>query len=227
MGKPGSTEGGAPAVKAESLHRFYHSGDEETQALRDVSITLERGEFVAVVGPSGSGKSTLLACLAGLDDPDGGTVLVDGVRMSRQPEPKRARLRARTVGVLNQSGNLLASLTVAQNIALARRLARSPHRDPGPLLASLGIEHRAHAYPATLSGGETVRAALALALANDPRVLLADEPTGELDTMGEGQVIDLLIEQARQGTAILVASHSAAVARAADRVIALADGAVR
>ncbi|MDT4918956.1 MAG: putative transport system ATP-binding protein [Pseudonocardiales bacterium] len=214
-------------MSAESLHRFYHSGDEETQALRGVSITVGPGEFVAVVGPSGSGKSTLLSCLAGLDDPDGGTVRIDGVRLSRQPEPKRARIRARMVGVLNQGGNLLANLTVAQNIGLGRRLAGLPRREPRTLLASLGIEHRAHAYPATLSGGETVRAGLAVALANDPRVLLADEPTGELDSISERQVIDLLVERASQGTAILVASHSVAVGAVADRVIALADGAVR
>lgn len=216
-----------PAVSAESLHRFYHAGDEETQALRGVSVTLEPGEFVAVVGPSGSGKSTLLSCLAGLDDPDGGTVRLDGVRMSRQPEATRARMRARLVGVLNQSGNLLANLTVVHNIGLARRLARLPSREPHALLAALGIDHRGHAYPAMLSGGETVRAGLAVALANDPRVLLADEPTGELDTTSERQIIDLLIERANHGTAILVASHSVAVGAAADRVISLADGAVR
>jgi putative ABC transport system ATP-binding protein len=216
-----------PALVAEALYRFYHSGDEETQALRGVSITLQPGEFVAVVGPSGSGKSTLLSCLAGLDEPDGGTVRVEGVRISRRPEPQRARLRARLVGVLNQTGNLLVHLTVAQNIALTRRLAGLARRDPIDLLAALGIEHRAHAYPETLSGGETVRAGLAVALANDPQVLLADEPTGELDSTTERGVIELLIERAGRGTAILVASHSAAVADAAERTVTLADGAVR
>ena len=145
--------------------------------------TIAPGEFVAVVGPSGSGKSTLLSCLAGLDEPDGGTVRIAGTRITRRPEPDRARLRAQLVGVLTQSGNLFAHLSVEQNIALARRLGgtrrsgRSRDR-----LAGLGLEHRRHARPGTLSGGETVRAGLALALANDPVVLLADEPTGELDT---------------------------------------------
>lgn len=217
-----------PAISAQSLHRFYHCGDEETQALRGVSITIEPGEFVAVVGPSGSGKSTLLACLAGLDEPDGGTVRIGGARVTRRPEPERARLRSRLVGMLSQSGNLLTHLTVAQNIALARRLAGRPMTEHSEdLLQALGIGHRADSRPATLSGGETVRAGLAVALANDPRVLLADEPTGELDSVTEQHVLDLLASRARSGTAMLVASHSSAVAAVADRIITLADGAVQ
>ena len=193
-----------------------------------MSITVAPGEFVAVVGPSGSGKSTLLACLAGLDEPDGGTVRIDGTRISRRPEPERAGLRARLIGILTQSGNLIDHLSVAQNIALARRLAGNrPPASGAELLDDLGIAHRAHARPDTLSGGETVRAGLAVALANDPPVLLADEPTGELDSVTEAQVLDLLTRRARRGTALLVASHSAAVAAAADRVITLRDGEVQ
>lgn len=218
----------APALAAESLHRFFHSGDEETQALQGVSITLEVGEFVAIVGPSGSGKSTLLACLSGLDEPDGGTVRVDGVRITRRPEAERSRLRARLVGILTQSGNLLPHLSVAQNIALARRVAgRTPSGPREDVLEALGLTHRAHAMPDTLSGGETVRAGLAVALANNPPVLLADEPTGELDSVTEHQVLDLLGRRARHGTALLVASHSSAVAAAADRIISLTDGTVQ
>jgi len=216
----------APALDAESLHRFFHSGDEETQALRGVSITVAPGEFVAVVGPSGSGKSTLLACLAGLDEPDGGTVRIDGTRLTRRPESERARLRARLVGVLTQSGNLLTHLSVAQNIALARSLAGTSRRVPDNPLGVLGIAHRAEARPDALSGGETVRAGLAVALANDPPVLLADEPTGELDSTTEAQVLAILISRAHNGTALLVASHSVAVAAAADRVITLRSGEV-
>ncbi|MDT4912881.1 MAG: putative transport system ATP-binding protein, partial [Pseudonocardiales bacterium] len=177
-----------PALDATSLHRFFHSGDEETQALRGVSIAVAPGEFVAVVGPSGSGKSTLLSCLAGLDEPDGGTVRIDGTRLTRRPEAERARLRARLVGVLTQNGNLLSHLTIAQNIALARSLAGTAKRGADSHLDALGMAHRAYARPDTLSGGETVRAGLAVALANDPPVLLADEPTGELDSSTEAQV---------------------------------------
>jgi putative ABC transport system ATP-binding protein len=217
-----------PAVSADALYRFFHSGDEETQALRGISLTVEAGEFVAVVGPSGSGKSTLLSCLAGLDDPDGGTVRIAGTRISRRPERERARLRARLVGVLTQTGNLVSHLSVEQNIALTHRLAPrgGHHPRPADQLAELGLDHRRHARPDSLSGGETVRAGLAVAIANNPVILLADEPTGELDTGTEHQVLDLLRARARGGTALLVASHSEAVAAAADRIITLHDGAI-
>ncbi len=213
------------AIEAESLHRFFHAGEEETQALRDVSLTIGAGEFVAVVGPSGSGKSTLLSCLAGLDEPDGGTVRIAGVRITRRPEPERARLRSRLVGVLTQNGNLLAQLTVTQNVELARRLARHGRGSTvTELLESLGIAHRRSARPETLSGGETVRAGLAVALANEPAILVADEPTGELDATTERQVLDLMRSHAHAGVAVLVASHSEEVAGVADRVITLSSG---
>ena len=216
------------ALDASSLHRFFHSGDEETQALRGVTITVAPGEFVAVVGPSGSGKSTLLSCVAGLDEPDGGTVRIDAIRITRRPEAERAKLRARLIGVLTQNGNLINHLSIAQNIALARRLAGNPTPANGAdPLDDLGLTHRSHARPDTLSGGETVRAGLAVALANDPPVLLADEPTGELDSATEAQVLAILTSRARRGTALLVASHSAAVASAADRVITLRNGQVQ
>lgn len=215
------------ALDAHALHRFFHSGDEEVQALRGVSITVQRGEFLAVVGPSGSGKSTLLSCLAGLDEPDGGTVRIDGSRITRRPEPVRARLRAALVGVLLQTDNLLPHLTVAQNVALARSLAGQRHRDTGNLFQSLGIAHRAGARPDTLSGGETVRAGLAVALANEPPVLLADEPTGELDSVTEQNVLEQLTRRAHAGMALVVASHSTAIAAAADRIITLTDGTVQ
>jgi putative ABC transport system ATP-binding protein len=185
------------------------------------------GEFVALVGPSGSGKSTLLSCLAGTEEPDGGVVRVRDTRLSHQTEAVRARMRGRYIGLLFQSHNLLAHLTVRQNVLLARRLARAGR--PAPivsLLDSLGITRRAHAYPGQLSGGELARAGLAVALANDPLVLLADEPTGELDHATERGVLDLLRTRAAAGVAVLVASHSPAVAALADRVIRLIDGQV-
>jgi putative ABC transport system ATP-binding protein len=181
-----------------------------------------------VSGPSGSGKSTLLSCLAGLDEPDGGSVRVAGQRISHQSEALRARLRARHIGVLFQSGTLLEHLTVAQNVALSRGIARGsrPRSGIAELLASVGLAERAHAWPSRLSGGEAARAGLAVALANDPEVLLADEPTGELDSATERQILDLLTKRAHDGVAVLVASHSAAVAGAADRVVRLLDGKV-
>ena len=158
-----------PALEARSLYRFYRAGDEETLALQGVSLRLEAGEFVAVAGPSGSGKSTLLACLAGMDDPDGGSVRIAGQRISHRPEPERARIRARHIGMLFQNANLLDHLTVAQNLSLVRSLAGRAHRADRPdLLSLLGLSERAAAYPGQLSGGELARAGLAIALANTP-----------------------------------------------------------
>ena len=215
------------AVEARSLYRFYRAGDEETLALQGVSLAVDAGELVVVVGPSGSGKSTLLSCLAGLDDPDGGTVLVEGRRMSHQPEPVRARMRARRIGLLAQSANLFEHLTVDGNLAFVQTMAASPGRPSRrDLLGLVGLDERARAYPGELSGGEAVRAGMAVALANDPAVVLADEPTGELDSGTEAHILELLVTAARRGAAVVVASHSPAVAAIADRLIRLHDGRV-
>jgi putative ABC transport system ATP-binding protein len=217
----------AAAIEAIELYRFYRAGEEETLALRGVSVRVEAGELVAVVGPSGSGKSTLLACLAGLDEPDGGQVRIGGVRLSHRPEPERAAMRARGIGMLFQSDNLIAHLTVAQNIDLVQRLAGRVDRSyRDRLLADLGMTARARAVVSTLSGGEAARAGLAVALAAQPAVLLADEPTGELDDTTEVSVLALLRDRARAGTAVLIASHSAAVTSTADRCVELVDGRV-
>jgi putative ABC transport system ATP-binding protein len=214
-------------LAARRVHRIFRVGGRETLALQDVSVEVDRGELVALVGPSGSGKSTLIACLAGLDRPDGGTVHLDGQSLTAASEPERARLRARHLGILQQADNLLEHLTVLGNIVLVQRLAGAAVRpDPADLLADVGLEGRGTAYPSRLSGGETARAALAVALANDPPVLLADEPTGELDTAAEGHVLTLLRGCAARGTAVLIASHSPAIAAAADRRIGLIDGRV-
>jgi len=213
------------ALHAESLYRFFRAGEEETLALRGVSLQVHQGQFIALVGPSGSGKSTLMSCLAGIDEPDGGTVRITDARMSHQSEPVRAQLRAHRIGLLFQSGNLIAHLSVRDNVRLAQRLANVKDRPDVPeLLASLGINSRAGAYPGQLSGGETARAGLAVALANRPAVLLADEPTGELDAGTEAQVLQLFSALAATGVAVLVASHSPAVAAAADRIITITDG---
>jgi putative ABC transport system ATP-binding protein len=217
----------APAVEATGLYRFFHAAGDETLALREVSLTVAPGEIVAVVGPSGSGKSTLLACVAGLDEPDAGTVRIGGEVMTRRTEEERAALRARSVGLLFQRDNLVGHLTVDGNVALAQRLARGP--DPAAreaVLAALGVADLATAYPGELSGGEAVRAGLAVALVNDPAVLLADEPTGELDGVTAARVLDLVRDRARTGCAVVVATHSAAVSGAADRVVELRDGKV-
>ena len=216
------------ALEAESLYRFFHAGDDETLALQGVSLAVEAGELVAVTGPSGSGKSTLLACLAGLDEPDGGMVRVDGERLSRRSEEARAALRAAAIGVLFQQANLVGHLSVADNVALAQRLG-GKRTCPGwrrEVLERCAIERRSHARPPELSGGELARAGTAVALANDPRVILADEPTGELDEANAARVMSLLRERAAAGAAVLVVTHSPEVTAATDREIRLRDGRV-
>jgi putative ABC transport system ATP-binding protein len=216
-------------LRARELYRFYRVGDEETLALRGVSLAVPGGKLVTVAGPSGSGKSTLLACLAGLDEPDGGSVYVLQTRISHRPEHERSALRARHIGTLFQSANLLEHLTVRRNIELAQRIARAHDRrrdrpSVDTLLDAVGLTPRSGARPSELSGGEAVRAGLAVALANNPDLLVADEPTGELDGETEADVLRLIRNQADRGTAVIVASHSAAVAAMADEVIQLKDG---
>lgn len=227
MNSPAPVEPTTALLEAVDLYRFYHSGDEETLALRGVSLRLHPNEIVAVTGPSGSGKSTLLACLAGLDEPDGGSVRIAGEMMSRRPEAERAALRARTIGVLYQAGNLLDHLSVEQNVVLAQRLAGRVDRGRvAELLNEVGLADRAGAAPTTLSGGEAARAALVVALANDPAVILADEPTGELDGVSSTRIMRLLRKQADAGAVVLIVTHNAEVAASADREISLLDGQV-
>jgi putative ABC transport system ATP-binding protein len=216
-------------LEAHSLYRFFHAGDDETLALQGVSLALAGKELVAVTGPSGSGKSTLLACLAGLDEPDGGHVSVDGTRISRRPEEERARIRGARIGMLFQQANLVGHLSVADNLALAQRLSVGAKGADWrrEVLQRCGIEHRASARPSQLSGGELARAGLAVALANDPAVILADEPTGELDGVTATRVLDLLRERAAAGAGVLIVTHSQEVAATADREIRLLDGRVR
>jgi putative ABC transport system ATP-binding protein len=221
------TPGPSPLLEADELYRFYRNGDEEVLALRGVSLNVACGEVVAVVGPSGSGKSTLLGCLAGIDEPSGGTVRIRGQRMNARPEAERAALRARHVGILFQSENLFTHLTVAQNVALVQRLAGNQSLDPRALLESVGLGTRGRAYPSQLSGGETSRAGLAVALANEPELLLADEPTGELDSEAGLRLVQLLRRQADAGCGILIVTHSPDAVAAADRVVFLADGRVQ
>lgn len=214
-----------PVLEATELYRFFHAGDDEVVALRGVGITLDAGEFVALRGPSGSGKSTLLACLAGIDEPDGGSVSVLGERMTRRTEPERARLRARHLGMLMQSGNLFEHLTVRANIRLQMQISGrdSPDEVDG-LLGSLGIEGLAGELPTHLSGGEAARASLAVVLGPRPAILLCDEPTAEVDAATEQRVVDRFIEICRGGTAVLVVTHSGALAARADRIIDIRDG---
>jgi putative ABC transport system ATP-binding protein len=217
----------APVIRARELYRFYHVGDDETLALRGVSVDVNAGEIVVVAGPSGSGKSTLLGCLAGLDEPDGGFVFINGERLTRRDERARTAMRARLIGILLQYGNLFDHLTVEQNVRLKMRLAgQHDNARIREVLEYVGISERRHAYPPQLSGGEASRAGLAVALAPKPPVLLADEPTGEVDSATEERILALFEEHRKNGGATLIVSHSDAIAKRANRIVRLQDGKV-
>lgn len=212
-------------LEAFDLYRFYHTGEDETLALRGVSLHVDAGETVVVMGPSGSGKSTLLSCLVGLDEPDGGHVELLGKRLTRKPEAERAAMRAAEIGILLQSRNLFEHLSVADNMRLQMRLARELDKQRLERLIDLvGLTHRRQARPSQLSGGEAARAGLAVALSSDPKVLLADEPTGEVDAETERDILRLFASRRQNGGATLIVTHSDALAAHADRVIRLLDG---
>jgi putative ABC transport system ATP-binding protein len=212
-------------LEARELYRFYHSGDEEVKALRGVDVRIEPGEMVAFIGPSGSGKSTLLMCLAGLDEPDGGEVFVVGERMTRREEKFKTALRSRTMGIMLQTNNLFAHLNVTQNVNLSQTVFGDSDKDwAKAIVERLGIAARANALPAELSGGERARAALAVALARKPKILVLDEPTGEVDASAEAVILDVLHEHCTKGGAVVVATHNEALAKKASRVLPIKDG---
>ena len=200
-------------------------------ALDRVSFAVPAGEVVAVMGPSGSGKSTLLNLVAGLDRPTGGSIRVDGVELTRLGEAALTRYRRRTVGLVFQFFNLLGNLTALDNVAVAAELAGVPRREArrraAALMDELDVGGQAAAYPARLSGGQRQRVAVARALVNRPALLLADEPTGALDTRSGEQVMDLLGRLHRGGQTIVLVTHDRGLAeRRAGRIVSLVDGAI-
>ena len=217
-----------PVIELREVSRRY---DEGPPALRTVSLDVAAGEAVAILGPSGSGKSTLLNLIGGLDRPSGGTVTVDGVRVDTLGEAGSARYRRAKIGMVFQFFNLLDDLTVADNVMLPAQLAGMPRgaaqRRAGELLGTLGVGRHAGAYPGRLSGGERQRVAVARALMNRPALLLADEPTGALDTASGEDVMRLLNDLHADGQTIVLVTHDLALARTcATRTIQLVDGAV-
>jgi putative ABC transport system ATP-binding protein len=217
-------------VEARNLSKQYGTGETRVSALRSIDFFVERGAFVAIMGPSGCGKSTLLNLLAGLDRPTAGEVWLDGQRIDELSEADLARLRRRKVGFVFQSFNLIPTLSAGENVELPLRLVGrrrgDARRTADRLLADLGVEHRRHTAPAVLSGGEQQRVALARALANAPDIVFADEPTGNLDSAAARDVLGLLRGVRDGGQTLLVVTHDARVAAAADRVITLRDGRV-
>jgi ABC-type lipoprotein export system ATPase subunit len=222
---------GPAVLEASGLYHIYREAEVETVALRGAGLTLQAGSWTSVMGPSGSGKSTLLHVLAGLLEPSGGSVRLDGEDLTRLPPPERARRRRRDIGVVLQRDNLHPLLDVEGNVALPLRLDGRPPREVRArvegLLEEVGLADRRRHRPAQLSGGEAQRVAVAVALAPRPRVLLADEPTGELDDAAAAEVMELLAaHRGQEGAAILTVTHNPRVAERADRRLVMRDGLV-
>jgi putative ABC transport system ATP-binding protein len=216
-------------IQLQGVSKTVKSGDQPLTILHPLTLDIAGGEFIAIVGPSGSGKSTLLGLIAGLDAPTSGAVLIDGVDITRLDEDTLARLRGEKIGFVFQFFHLIPSLTAYENIAVPMEIAGTPdvRRRTDALLQEVGLTGRAHHYPAQLSGGEQQRVALARALANAPAIVLADEPTGNLDTATGRHILELLREIHRaRGTTIILVTHDAELAAIADSRLVLRDGRV-
>ena len=214
-------------LEVEHLTKVYGKGDTKVNALNDISFTVEHGEFVAIIGPSGSGKSTLLHILGGVDNATSGNVVIDGTDISKLNESALAIFRRRQIGLIYQFYNLIPILTVEENISLplsldGRKVDRRQVRD---LVETLGLEHRMKHLPNQLSGGQQQRVAIARALVTKPAIILADEPTGNLDSENSKEIISLLrlFNQEFKQTVIII-THDEKIALSADRVIAIEDG---
>ena len=220
----------SPAVQVRDLTRRYTMGSSEVKALRGVSFDIAEGEWVAIVGPSGCGKSTLLNLLGAVDTPDGGTLSIAGQRIDHLTDAAATRFRLHHIGFVFQRFYLMPALTAAENVELPlaeARVARSVRRDRvRSLLGYVGLADRAEHRPSQLSGGEQQRVAIARALANQPALLLADEPTGELDAATGLEMISLFRRLNADGTTIVVVTHDAELAAAAGRRIHMRDGAI-
>ncbi|MFC5825443.1 ABC transporter ATP-binding protein [Nonomuraea insulae] len=221
-----------PLVEVEGLRKVYRSGPKEVVALREVSFSIFPGELVAVRGRSGSGKTTLLNQIGGLDRPDAGRVAVDGHEVTAMSEDELLALRRDVVGFVFQSFGLIPVLSAAENVGVPMRLLRAPVEEREArvrmLLALVGLEQHANQRPYELSGGQRQRVAIARSLANRPRLLVADEPTGQLDSQTGRQIMELLRALVRsEGVTALVATHDPSLMTLADRVLEISDGVVR
>jgi len=215
-------------LSCENLTQTYLSGGRRLTVLNDITFSLESGGFLAIVGPSGSGKTTLLGLLAGLDRPTAGRVVLDGQDLGSLTEDQRARLRAEKVGFVFQSFQLIPTLTARENVQVPLELRGEPAEDrANELLSRVGLGERGHHYPAQLSGGEQQRVALARAFSTRPRILFADEPTGNLDAKTGATVVDLMRALNEElGTTLVLVTHDHDLAGMARRIIRLADGSV-
>jgi putative ABC transport system ATP-binding protein len=219
-----------PLARLRDVFKIYREGSTETVALRGTDLELPRGRMTSLVGPSGSGKSTMLSLLAGLSLPSAGQVIFEGTDISRLDETARSRLRAERMGMVFQSGNLIPFLNALENVQLAERLAGKPGKvsHARELLSEVGLAQRLKHLPRQLSGGEAQRVSIAVALANDPDLLLADELTGELDSATAAKVMDVLRDAwERRHLTILLVTHNRDLAAQADHRLRLLDGIVK
>ena len=214
-------------VEFKEVSRVYKNGEHEQRALDHVNLNLEEGKFIVVLGPSGAGKSTLLNLLGGLDSPTEGTIIVDGKDISTLTENELADYRAETVGFVFQSYNLIPTLTVIENVALVKEIAKNP-LSSHDMLREVGLADHIHQFPSELSGGEQQRVSIARALAKNPRILLCDEPTGALDSETGVMVLRLLLSMARDmHKTIIIVTHNQNIAKMADVVIRVKNGRIR
>lgn len=221
------TENPDCTVVAVGLCKIYQMGSSEIEVLRDVSFSVKKGSFVALCGPSGSGKTTLLNLISGIDKPTGGQIEVLGQNVNELDEDLLAEFRCNELGFVFQSYNLVSTLTVAENVAFPMEWRRRPEEEISKrvteLLEMVGLGQRANHFPAQLSGGEQQRVAFARALANDPRLFLADEPTGNLDTKNGKKITEILQILKSMGKTVIVSTHDAEILRLADQKICLED----
>lgn len=219
---------GEPILAAERVTKVYRTGAEEVEALRAVDLSVSAGEFLAVMGPSGSGKTTLLNCLSGLDDIDGGRVLLDGVDLHGLSDAQRTRNRASSMGFIFQAYNLIPVFSAVENVELPLLLAGvdayEARRRAAETLDRVGLGHRLNHRPTELSGGEQQRVTVARALAGRPRVVWADEPTGALDSETAATVMLLLRQLHEEGLTLIVVTHDETVGRSAERLVTMRDG---
>lgn len=215
-------------IRTEQVSKIYGRGDVSTVALKEVSLEIAKGAFTCIVGPSGHGKSTLMHLLGGLDRPSSGKVWLGGTELSNLNNSSLAKLRGAKVGFVFQFFNLLQGLTAQENIETAMMLAGIPEKNQAPraleLLTMVGLADKAGSKPSQLSGGQQQRVAIARALANEPEILLMDEPTGNLDSTAEAEVLAILRTLHSQGKTIVIVTHNDAIAQTAEQVIHVKDG---
>jgi len=217
-----------PVIKLKNVFKYYHLGDEYVKAVNGISINIYKGDFVAIVGPSGSGKSTAMNLVGALDLATKGDIFLDNINIEHLHESDLAQIRGRKIGFVFQTFNLIPTLTALENVMLPMVFQRVPYDERAEratkLLTDVGLGHRLEHLPQQLSGGERQRVALARALANDPEVILADEPTGNLDSKRGEEIAKMFEDLSKQGKTIILVTHDMYVARHADKIYRLRDG---